>query len=103
MIEYIDLIVAICGAITVIVPLCVKLYKTIKALIKEKNYAKIITAIYNLVVDAEILFDKGADKKAHVLNEIKELCIELNVEFDAEKFGLVIDTLIDVTKNVNKK
>ena len=100
--EYIDLIIAICGAISVIVPLAIKYYNAIKALIKEKNYVKILDIMRGAATEAEKLYESGAERREYVLNIIKVSCDNLKVDYDEKRFDEELTKLIDATKEINK-
>lgn len=100
--EWIDLIVAICGAISVIVPLAIKYIKAIKTIIKEKNYAKILEIMKDAAVEAEKLYKDGAEKRKYVLDIIKVSCDDLKVEYDEAKFDDALTNFIAATKAINK-
>ena len=100
--EYIDLIIAICGAISVIVPLAVKYYNAIKSLIKEKNYIKILDILRDAAAEAEKLYENGAEKREYVLNIVKVSCDNLKVEYDEKRFDEELTKLIVATKEINR-
>ena len=100
--EWIDLIIAICGAITVIVPLGINLYKAMVALIKEKNYAKILEIMKDAAVEAEKLYSTGAERRDYVLNILKVSCENLKVDYDENKLDTELTKFIDATKKINK-
>lgn len=100
--EWIDLIVAICGAISVIVPLGIKYFKAIKTIIKEKNYAKILEIMKDAAVEAEKLYKDGAEKRTYVLDLLKVSCENLKVEYDEARFDEELTKFIAATKAINK-
>ena len=78
--DYIQLIVVVCAALAVLIPLGIKLYKTSEELVREKNWPKLVSALSKYMEEAERLFEVGADKKAWVLNMIKLTADELDYE-----------------------
>jgi len=100
--EWIDLIVAICGAISVIVPLTIKYVKAIKTIIKEKNYSKLLVVMKDAAVEAEKLYKDGAEKRAYVLNLVKVSCESLGIEYEEDRFDAELTRFIAATKEINK-
>ena len=101
--EYIELIIAICSAISVIVPMAIKLYKTIKELVKEKNYTKILDIMKDAAGEAEQLFKDKAERRDYVLNILKVTCENLKVEYDEVRLDTELTKLIKATKKINVK
>ena len=102
--NYVQLIVLICAALAVLIPLGVKLYKTSKELIREKNWPRLVAALSKYMEEAEKLFEEGADKKAWVLTMIQTTADQLNYKLtkqDMQNLSDLIDTLIEMTKVVN--
>lgn len=102
--NYVQLIVLICAALAVLIPLGVKLYKTSEELIREKNWPRLVAALSKYMEEAEKLFEEGADKKAWVLTMIQTTADQLNyklTEQDMQNLSDLIDTLIEMTKVVN--
>lgn len=101
--EYVELIVAICGAISVIVPLGINLYSALKALVKEKNYAKILKIMKDAACEAEKLYTDKSDKRDYVLNILKVTCANLKVEYDEQRLDEELTEFINATKLINVK
>lgn len=101
---WIELIVAICGAITICVPLVIKLANTIAAFIKEKNWNKIIETTMGYMTVAETMFETGAKKKEWVLEMVKESAKVSNYNLTEEslaKISELIDQICAVSKHIN--
>ena len=54
--DYIQLIVVVCAALAVLIPLGIKLYKTSEELVREKNWPKLVSALSKYIEEAERLF-----------------------------------------------
>ena len=102
--NYVQLIALICAALAVLIPMGVKLYKTSQALIREKNWPRLVAAVSKYMEEAEHLFEEGADKKAWVLMMVKTTAeqIDFNLtEEDIKNLGDLIDALCEMSKVVN--
>lgn len=102
--NYTQLIVLICAALAVLIPLGVKLYKTSQELIREKNWPRLVAALSKYMEEAERLFEEGADKKAWVLTMIQATADQLDyklTEQDMKNLSDLIDTLCEMSKVVN--
>lgn len=102
--NYTQLIVLICAALAVLIPLGIKLYKTSQELIREKNWPRLVEALSKYMEEAEHLFEEGADKKAWVLTMIQSTADQINftlTEADIKNLSDLIDILCDMTKVVN--
>lgn len=101
--NWIDLIIAICGAVSVIVPLAIKLYTTTKQLVQEKNYTKIISGIAEIAKEAEGLFDNGTERREYVLNILKVTSDNLGVPYDEVRFDKELTKIVEAAKKINSK
>lgn len=102
--NYIQLIVLVFAALAVLIPLGVKLYRTSRELVREKNWPRLVTALSKYMEEAERLFEEGADRKVWVLSMIQSTAEQLDytlTEADMKNLGDLIDTLIEMTKVVN--
>ena len=102
--NYIQLIVLIFAALAVLIPLGVKLYRTSRDLVREKNWPRLVAALSKYMEEAERLFEKGADRRVWVLSMIQSTAEQLDytlTEADMKNLGDLIDTLIEMTKVVN--
>lgn len=103
MMKWVDLITALCGAISVGLPLLIAFYKKIKALAKEKNYAKILKIMQDAAAEAENLYKDKAERREYVLNILKVTCDSLKIDYDEEKLDKELTDFIAATKKINTK
>lgn len=104
--NYIQLVVSVCAALAILIPLGVKLYRTSEQLIHQKNWPRLVAAVSKYMEEAERLFSEGADKKAWVLTMIQSTADQLDYILTAEdmnKLSELIDILCDMSKVVNVK
>ena len=103
---WIELIVAVCGAITVCLPLMIKLANTITAFVKEKNWNKIIEMTMEYMTTAEKMFKTGAERKEWVIEMIKDSANVSNFDLTEEslaKISDMIDKSCKTSKQINIK
>ena len=98
---WIQAIISILSGVAILVPLIVKLVQYVQANAKEKNWSSLMDLIMNLMAQAEQMFDKGADKKEWVINELKAVASTLNYEIDWNVVSEMIDKICDVSKEIN--
>lgn len=98
---WIQAIISILSGVAILVPLVVKLIEYVKKNAKEKNWSSMLVLVMNLMSQAETMFDKGADKKEWVINELKAVANTLNYEIDWDVVGEMIDKICDVSKEIN--
>ena len=98
---WIQAIISILSGIAVLIPLAIKLIEYVKKNAKEKNWSPMLVLIMNLMAQAEQMFDKGADKKEWVMNELKSVASTLNYEIDWNVVSEMIDKICDVSKEIN--
>ena len=98
---WIQAIISIFSGVAVLVPLIVKLVQYVQANTKEKNWSSLMVLVMNLMAQAEQMFDKGADKKEWVINELKAVANTLNYEIDWNVVSEMIDKICDVSKEIN--
>ena len=98
---WIQAIISILSGVAILVPLIVKLVQYVQANAKEKNWSSLMVLIMNLMAQAEQMFDKGADKKEWVINELKAVASTLNYEIDWNVVSEMIDKICDVSKEIN--
>lgn len=100
-VRIIELIVSIVSGLAVVIPVVMKLVKTVKELVKEKNWNVLVRELFNLMGEAEKLFDKGTDRKVWVMEEIKKAAIRVGYDYDEEteaKISAMIDDTCDLAK-----
>lgn len=98
---WIQAIISILSGVAILVPLIVKLVQYVQANTKEKNWSSLMILVMNLMAQAEQMFDKGADKKEWVMNELKAVASTLNYEIDWNVISEMIDKICDVSKEIN--
>ena len=98
---WIQAIISILSGVAILVPLIVKLVQYVQANAKEKNWSSLMVLVMNLMDQAEQMFDKGADKKEWVINELKAVASTLNYEIDWNVVSEMIDKICDVSKEIN--
>lgn len=102
--DIIQLIVLLCSVFAVIIPLGVKLYKTTRELVEQKNWPRIVEAVSEYMIQAEILLSEGADRKEWVMAMVKSTADQLNytlTEADLRNISDLIDELCEMSKVVN--
>ena len=101
---WVGLITLICGliaAIATLVPTFVKLFNTVKELVKEKNWKKITQIAINAIRAAEQSGMSGADKKEMVIAAVKAGCAEAGIELDDEQLVRLADYIDEMIKYFN--
>ena len=98
---WIQAIISILSGVAILVPLIIKLVQYVQANAKEKNWSSLMVLVMNLMAQAEQMFDKGADKKEWVINELKAVANTLNYEIDWNVVSEMIDKICDVSKEIN--
>ena len=88
---WIQAIISILSGVAILVPLVVKLIEYVKKNAKEKNWSSMLVLVMNLMAQAETMFDKGADKKEWVINELKAVASTLNYEIDWDKLDKYLE------------
>ena len=99
--EYLDIILSIVAGLAAAIPLVVKLVQYVQAAVKEKNWNKLLDLVMNLMEDAEVKFADGATRKEWVMAMIAASAESINYDIDMAAISELIDSLCDLTKNVN--
>ena len=60
--NYIQLIVLVFAALAVLIPLGVKLYRTSRDLVREKQWDRLMSLVISYMIEVENLMVKGEDK-----------------------------------------
>lgn len=100
----ISLIVALVGAIVGLIPVSIKLYHTLKQLIKDKNWKKIISFAAAAMKQAEASGKQGKEKKVIVIESVIAACKEVGIEIDEQQLKDLsdyIDQLINWHNDMN--
>lgn len=101
-----NIIVTILSGIMVCVPILLALGSAITECVQEKNWSAIVTFVLDYMVEAEQLFEKGADRKTWVMQMLEEVVIQLNYPYDDEarnKVSAMIDDICDAAKIINSE
>lgn len=101
-----DIIVTILSGIMVCVPILLALGSAISECVREKNWSAIVTFVLDYMVEAEQLFEKGADRKTWVMEMLEEVVIQLNYPYDDEarnKVSAMIDDICEAAKIINSE
>lgn len=99
-----DIIVTILSGIMVCVPILLALGSAISECVREKNWSAIVTFVLDYMVEAEQLFEKGADRKTWVMEMLEEVVIQLNYPYDDEarnKVSAMIDDICEASRIIN--
>ena len=102
--KWIELAISFLSALLVIIPLGVKLYKTVEELVRQRNWPRIVEAVVDYMADAELMFTTGADRKTWVMAMIQQTAIQLNYTMrpeDIANIGDLIDRMCDMATIVN--
>ena len=86
-----------------ILGLSVNLYKSIKQVVKNKDWKKVIEVANAAITAAEKSGKCGADKKQMVIEAVEAGCKELNIILDLDQLSKYIDECIDFANKLNKK
>ena len=99
--EYLDVILSIVAGLAAAIPLVVKLVQYVTAAVKEKNWNKLLDLVMNLMEEAEIKFADGATRKEWVMAMVQASADSINYDIDMSAISELIDSLCDLTKQVN--
>ena len=99
--EWVDLVVAILAGVATAIPLIYKLVQYVQDNIHERNWAKLIAVVLDLMEDAETMFDTGAERKEWVVEGVLSLAAFVEYDIDEEELRALIDRLCDMSKKVN--
>lgn len=92
------LLAAIASGIATAIPLAVKLVEAVKALVKERNWSKLVDETIEYMAIAKDKFDNNADKKEWVMSMVKHSAETLKYEIDMDAISSLIDSICDVSK-----
>ena len=99
--DWVDIVVSILSGLAVTIPLVVELVKYVQKAIQEKNWNNLLKMVMDLMAQAEKNFDNGADRREWVINMVMQSANTINYPMDEEALGKLIDSLCDLTKQVN--
>lgn len=96
-----DLIISILAGLATAIPLVIKLVEYVRKAVKEKNWTSMLQLLMKLMEQAETNFTTGAARKKWVMSEIEAAAKIINYDIDLQAISALIDSLCDMTKNVN--
>lgn len=102
--SWVKLAIQVLSCVTVIIPLGYKLYNTIVAYGKEKNWPKLVGLVAVYMAEAEKKLSEGADRKAWVMAMIQTTAKQMDYELTEVKLAEIsqlIDDLCAMAKQVN--
>ena len=102
-IELTDVIITIISGMAVCIPLVVKLVEYVQQATKSKNWTQMLQLVMSLMEEAEEKFEQGVDKKDWVLGMIEASAESINFDIDINIISKMIDSICNMTKNVNAK
>lgn len=100
--DWINYAISILSGLAVAIPLVIKLIEYVQESVKQKNWAKLLDLIMNLMKEAEGKFDSGATKKEWVLAMVKSSADSINYDVNVDTVSILIDDLCAMSKIVNK-
>lgn len=99
-------ILSVISGIAVCIPLVIKLVEFVTAMTREKNWSAIVALVLDCMIEAEILYKNGADRKEYVLKVVEEMAEKLNYNYDNEakrKVSCLIDSICEASKTINSE
>ena len=99
--EWYEVLISVLSGLAAVIPLVIQLVKYVEKAVKEKNWADLLDLVSNLVQEAEIKFNTGADRKEWVLMMVKASADTINYDIDLEQVSQLIDKLVAMSKVVN--
>lgn len=73
-----------------------------KAKVYYETFIKVEEQIRKLCIDAEKNYTKGDQKKKYVVSNISKFLIEQNIKIDDKVIDEIIESIISITKQINK-
>ena len=101
---WINIIINVLSSLVIIIPLGVKLYRTIKDLVKEQNWPILMGYAIKYMSMAEKNISGGAEKKQWALDSLKSTAQHSGynlTDSDLAKIGEMIDSICDASKVIN--
>lgn len=99
--EWYNILMSILSGLLVTVPLVLKLIEYVQKAVEEKNWNQLIQLVMNLMAEAEVKFDNGADRKSWVIAMVMASANTINYPIDEKVVGKLIDDLCAMSKLVN--
>lgn len=101
---WINIIINVLSSLVIIIPLGVKLYRTIKDLVKEQNWPVLMGYAIKYMAMAEKDISGGAQKKQWVLDSLRATAQNIGynlTDSDLAKIGEMIDSICGASKVIN--
>lgn len=73
-----------------------------KAKVYYETFIKVEEQIRKLCIDAEKNYTKGDQKKKYVVSNTSKFLIEQNIKIDDKVIDEIIESIISITKQINK-
>lgn len=99
--NWFNVILSILSGLVVVIPLVVELVKWVKKAVEEKNWQELLKLVTNLMEEAEIKFDNGADREEWCLMMVKASADTINYDIDLDQVRELIKSLCALSKVVN--
>ena len=103
-VEYLEIIIVIISFLSLIIGFIAAITKSDKLRLLAERINRIQGWAESFVRDAELFANfRGADKKGWVLTKINQKCIENKIPYDAKLASNIVEKIVTITKNVNKR
>ena len=102
--RWIEFLVAILSGLIVCIPLVANLVQIVREMVMEKNWNALLKMVMEYMVDAEGMFDVGANKKAFVMAHLEAIAKATNFDLTdeaREKVSDMIDAMCEMAHVVN--
>lgn len=102
--NWVEIVVSVLSGLAVCIPLVVQLVNSVRAAVQEKNWAKLMEMVLEMMEQAEKMFKTGVDRKAWVMAGVESAALSCNYNYDAaakEKVSEMIDSICKAAKVVN--
>lgn len=100
-VDWVKIISCVLAGIATAIPLIAKLVQYVKQAAREKNWNRMLRLVIDLMEEAEINYDNGADRKEWVMKAIDVLSDTIDYEVDTDLISSMIDELCAMSKIVN--
>lgn len=94
-------IISIIAGLATAIPLVIKLVEYVVKSVKERNWNNLLDLVMSLMAEAEKKFATGAERKEWVIAMVQASADTINYEIDIDTLSILIDSLCDLTKEVN--
>lgn len=102
--EIIAVVSAAIGVFATSIPFVISFIRKARQLIMERNWNRITELLPMLITEAEKFVNyNGSEKKEYVKSRLAVYSVKNNIGFDEMKFDSMIDGLVKLTKEVNKR